>query len=122
MSELLTRILIGVVVITFVSVTVVLTKPVSGGGRLARKLCIVNAMGWLFILPLSTTGHPPAFLIPTILFWLINLVLLPAAASALWASYKEREESAPFLAMASSYIAMNIVFLFVIPFLLLVRG
>ena len=121
MSETLTRILIGVMAVTFVAVSVVLLKPVSGGGRLARKLCIANAVGWFFILPLSTTGHPPAFLFPTILFWLINLVLLPAAAFALWTSYKDREENVPFLGVASSYVVLNIVLLFVVPLLMLVR-
>ena len=46
------------------------------------------------ILPLPTTGHPPAFLIPFFLFWLSNLVLLPAAAIALRMSYREHEERA----------------------------
>ena len=121
MSELIARILIGLVVITFVFLFLLLTKPVRGGGRLARKLCIANAVGWLFILPLSSTGHPPPFLIPMALFWLINLVLLPAAAFALWASYKERGEGIPYLAVASSYIVMNLVILFVIPFVWVVR-
>ena len=121
MSELTTRILIAVVVIMFVSVSLILTKPVSGGGRLARKLCIANAVGWLFILPLSSTGHPPPFLFPTVLFWLINLVLLPAAAFALWASYKEREEAIPYLAVTSSYIVMNLVILFAVPFVWVLR-
>jgi hypothetical protein len=121
MSGLLIRILIGVVVLAFICVSLVVTRPVSGGGRLARKLCIVNAVGWICILPLSTTGHPPAFLFPMILFWLVNLVLLPAAATALWTSHKKREESVPYLAVASSYIILNLVVLFVIPALWLLR-
>jgi hypothetical protein len=120
-SESITRIFIGVVVIMFVSVSLMLTKPVSDGGRLARKLCIANAAGWLFILPLSSRGHPPPFLIPTVLFWLINLVLLPAAAFALWASYKEHAEEIPYLAVASSYIVLNLVILFVVPFVWVLR-
>ena len=121
MADLITRILIGHVVIIFIFLFLILTKPVSGGGRLARKLCIANAVGWLFILPLSSTGHPPPFLIPTALFWLINLVLLPSAAFALWASYKEREERVPYLAVASSYIVGNLAILFVVPLVWLVR-
>ena len=70
---------------------------------------------------LSSTGHPPPFLIPTALFWLINLVLLPAAAFALWASYREREERIPYLVVASSYIILNLAILFVIPIVWLVR-
>ena len=121
MSELTTRILVGLVVIIFVFLFLILTKPVSGGGRLSRKLCVANAVGWLFILPLSSTGHPPPFLIPTALFWLINIVLLPAAAFALWTSYKEREERISYLAVASSYIVVNLAILFVIPLVWLVR-
>ncbi len=105
----------------FVSISLVLTKPVSGGGRLARKLCVANGVGWLIILPLSTTGHPPPFLTPTVLFWLINLGLRPAAAIALWVSHKNREERISYLAVASSYIAMNLVILFVGPFVWVLR-
>lgn len=116
MSELMIRILICVVAIVFIAASLSLTKPVSDGGRLTRKLCIGNAVGWLLLSPLSNSGHPPPVLIPLLLFWLINLVLLPAAATALWASYKEREEGFPFVAVASSYILMNLVTLFVVPF------
>lgn len=116
MSELMIRILICVVAVMFIFVSLVLTKPVTDGGRLSRKLCIANAVGWLLISPLSSEGHPPTFLLPTILFWLINLVLLPAAGSALWAGYKEREGGFPFVAVASTYIIMNLVTLFIVPF------
>jgi hypothetical protein len=105
----------------FLSASLILAKPVSDGGRLARKLCIANAAGWLFILPLSNTGDPPPFLIPLTFFWLINLVLLPAAAFALWASYRQREERIPYLAVASSYIVVNLAILFVIPVVWFVR-
>jgi drug/metabolite transporter (DMT)-like permease len=108
------------VVIVFL-LSFILAKPVSDGGRLARKLCIANAVGWLFILPLSSTGHPPPWLIPMVLFWLLNLGLVPAAVFALWASYKEREERIPYLAVASSYIMVNLAVLFVIPIVWLMR-
>jgi hypothetical protein len=51
-----------------------------------------------------------------ILFWLANLVLLPAAFFALWKSHKEREERIPFVAVGSTYIALNLAVLFVVPF------
>lgn len=121
MSGLIARILICLVVIVFVSVSLILAKPVSGGGRLARRLCIANAVGWLIILPLSTSGHPPQFLIPTVLFWLINLVLLPAAAIALWLSHKQREEGIPYLAVAFTYIVMNFLVLFAVPIVWILR-
>ena len=115
------QIVLGIVVITFVSVSLTLTKPVSNGGRLARKLCIVNAVGWLVILPLPDMGHPPLWLILMVPFWLGNIVLLPAAAFSLWSSYKDREETKSFLVVASIYIALNLVILFVIPLVWLVR-
>ena len=115
MAELIVRVIAFLALLIFVFVSLRLIKPMTGGGRLARKLCIANAVGWLIILPLSTTGHPPTFLFPTILFWLINLVLLPATAIALWVSHKEREERALYLATASTYVAVNAVILFVVP-------
>lgn len=120
-SELIAKFLICLGVIIFVSVSLSLAKPVSGGGKLSLKLCIANAVGWLIILPLSNIGHPPPFLIPTVLFWLINIVLLPAAAIALWVGHKEREERIPYLAVASTYVAMNLVVLFVVPFVWFLR-
>ena len=112
----MTRVLIGVVAIGFILVSVFLTKPDSSGGRLSRKLSIANAVGWLLIVPLSNRGHPPPSLIPMILFWLANLVLLPAAFFALWKSHKEREERIPFVAVGLTYVAFNLVVLFVVPF------
>ena len=92
-----------------------LVKPASEGGKLTRKLCIVNALGWIVIMPLPTTGHLPAYLIPMFLFWLVNLVLLPSAAIALWTSYKEGEERTSYLAITSSYVAMNFLILIIYP-------
>jgi hypothetical protein len=120
-AELVARIIAFLAVIIFVFVCLRLIKPVTGGGKLSLKLCIANAVGWLIILPLSTTGHPPPFLFPTVVFWLINLVLLPATAIALWVSHKEREERTRYLAAASTYVAMNAVVLFVVPLVWIVR-
>jgi hypothetical protein len=114
-SELMIRILIGIAAIAFIFASLFLTRPDSSGGRLARKLCIGNAVGWLLFVPLSTKGHPPAFLIPGILFWLINLVLLPAAFFALRTGHKEREEKISFVAVAAAYIALNLAVLYVVP-------
>jgi len=120
-AELVARTIAFLGVLIFVFVCLRLIKPVTGGGKLSRKLCIANAVGWLIILPLSTTGHPPPFLFPTVVFWLINLVLLPATAIALWVSHKEREERNVYLAAASTYVAMNAVVLFVVPLVWIVR-
>lgn len=95
--------------------SLLLVKPASEGGRLTRKLCIANAVGWIIIMPLPTTGHLPAYLIPLVLFWLSNLVLLPSAAIALRMSYREREEKISYLALASSYVALNFLILIIYP-------
>jgi hypothetical protein len=121
MSELMAKILIFLMATVFVYLSLRLAKPVSWGGTLSRKLCIANAAGWLIILPLSTVGHPPPFLIPTLLFWLINLVLLPTAAIALWMGHKEREEKIPYLIVASTYVAMNILILIGAPLVWVLR-
>ena len=122
MSESIARILIGVVVITFAFVSLSVAKPVSDGGKLSFKLCIANALGWLVILPLSGSGHPPPFLIPMISFWLINLVVLPSAAISLWVGHKEGEERVRYLAVGGTYVAMNLVVLFVVPFIWLLSS
>jgi hypothetical protein len=50
MSETTIRILIGIVVVLFVCAVVSVTKPTSGAGTFARKLCIANAVGWIILL------------------------------------------------------------------------
>jgi hypothetical protein len=121
-SESIARILICLIVIAFISVSLSLAKPVSDGGKLSHKLCIANALGWLAILPLSNRGHPPPFLIPMIFFWLINLVLLPSAAIALWVGHKEREERVRYFAVGVAYVAMNVLVLFIVPFIWLLTN
>jgi hypothetical protein len=50
-----------------------------------------------------------------------HLVLLPATAIALCVGHKKREERVLYLVIASMYVALNAVVLFVIPFVLVVR-
>ena len=119
MTNLLAKILIFLIILLF-GFFFTTARPVSGGGKLSFKLCIANAIGWLIVLPLSAKGHPPPLLIPAVLIWLINLVLLPAAAFALWSSYKERDESHRYLAIASTYVALNVMVLFAVPLIWLV--
>ena len=99
----------------FLIVCLLWKKPVSDCGKLSFKLCLVNALGWFIIVPLSGSGHPPPFLFPALLFWLVNLPLLPATVIALWVCRKDREEKAAYLAVAWAYVVMNIVILFVLP-------
>jgi len=115
MSDSMLRILIAMIVVTFVAVCLGFTRPVSPGGRFSLKLALVNAAGWLIVLPLSDAGHPPPWLIGLAIFWLMNLVLLPAAMIALWVSYKGREERTNYLAVAGTYLCLNLIFLFLVP-------
>ena len=123
MTELVVKISIFSVATLFLIICLLWERPISDGGKLSLRLCAVNAAGWLLVLPLtfSEGGHPPVWLFPLSLFWLVNLPLLPAAAVALWVCYKWREEGVPYLAIASAYVLMNIVFLFVLPLVLLIR-
>jgi hypothetical protein len=57
-----------------------------------------------------------------IFFWLINLVLLPSAAIALWVGHKEREERVRYFAVGVAYVAMNVLVLFIVPFIWLLTN
>ena len=103
-------------------VCLVLLKPGSGGGQLALKLIVINALGWLVILVLPDGGHPPLWLLVLLLFFPLNLVLLPAASAALWKSYKEREEKNSYLMMSGAYVFANFLVLVVIPITWLVTS
>ena len=113
---------IALLVVIFAVTLLFITKPISASGRFALKLALVNAVGWLLILPLPDDGHPPLSLIGYGIFWLINLVLLPAATIALWLCYKEREEKKSYVAVAAAYLGLNFVVLFLIPLIWLVRS
>jgi hypothetical protein len=115
MSDSLFRILIVIISIVFAFLALTLTIPISDGGKLARKLCLIDAAGWVFIMALPTSGHPPAYLIPLALFWLANFVMMPAAVFALWKSYKERQENKTYLAVAFTYAAINLFVFIGIP-------
>ena len=121
MSEIIVKFIVFSVVAIFIAICVLWKKPVTDCGKLIRKLCLVNAVGWLLILPLSDRGHPPPFLFPLLLFWLVNLPLLPAAAVVLWTCRKGREEKSLFLAVTSTYVVINMAVLFILPLIWLAR-
>ena len=123
MTELVVKVSICLVAAIFLTICLLWKRPISDGGKLSLKLCAVNAAGWLLImlLPFSESGHPPPWLFPTLLFWLINLPLIPSAAVALWVCYKGREERASYLAVAAAYVVMNAAVLFILPLVLLIR-
>ena len=112
-----TRIGIAITALLFISISFGVIKPSSDSGRLSRKLSLINAIGWLILLPLPDKGHPPLILFPLVLFWLANLVLVPAAIIALWVSHRDGEEKLRYLLLAGTYVALNLIFLFAIPLL-----
>jgi hypothetical protein len=120
-SETIVKFIVFSIVAIFIAICALWEKPVTDCGKLIRKLCAVNALGWLLILPLSDRGHPPPFLFPLLLFWLVNLPLLPAAAVALWTCRKGREEKSLFLAVTSTYVVINMAVLFILPLMWLAR-
>lgn len=124
MTESVIKVSIFTAAPLFLIVCMLWKRPLSGGGKLSLKLCAVNAAGWLLLmlLPFSESGHPPAWLFPTLLFWLVNLPLIPTAAVALWVCYKGREERPSYLAIASAYVGINVVVLFILPLVWLIRA
>jgi hypothetical protein len=109
------KLLVGGTVGSFLAVCYVWKKPVTDFGRISRRLCVVNAVGWFILLPLSDRGHPPPYLFPFVGFWLLNFLLLPAIAIVLWMCRRDRQERKSYLAIALTYVALNIIFLYVVP-------
>ena len=121
MSEFTIKIVIGLIVLVFAT-GLVFARPITGAGKFSLKLVIINVVGWLLVLPFETRGHPPPFLIAFGIFWLINLLLLPAATIALWISFKEREERKSYIVVLGSYLVLNLVVLIVLPVTLLIQS
>jgi hypothetical protein len=123
MFEPVGRMIILIVVVLFLLCSLTLARPLSGGGKLSLKLFIVNAFGWLALLPFfGGRGDPPSWLIFLMLFWLVNLVLLPAGIIAVWVAFREHEEKIGYLALASAYALLNVITLFVFPLIWLFRN
>lgn len=116
MSEQAAKIVIGLAAIFFLASVFTWAKPVTDDGRSSRKLCVVNVTGWLVLLPLlGISGHPPPFLFWLVPFWLLNFLLLPMTATALWVCHRERREREVYLAVALVYVVANVSVLFVVP-------
>jgi hypothetical protein len=98
----------------FLTIGFWLRRPTSSGGRLSLKLLTANVIGW-FITLISLAdgpGHPPLWVLVFSIFLLINLLLLPMSAAALWASQKEGEvEDRAYLIAALSFLCFNIFLL-----------
>jgi hypothetical protein len=107
--------LIALTVCFFLALCYLWKKPITDFGKVSLRICVVNAVGWFIILPFDDRGHPPSFLFPTLLFWLLNLILLPAIAVVLWMCRRDREERKSYLAIASTYLALNVILLYIFP-------
>ena len=116
MSDEATLIVAGIVAPLWVVALFLWAKPASGYGRLARALLAANACGWLLVLPVvDVSGHPPPVVIWALLFWLLNLLLLPVASTILWLCRKDAGERKFYLAVASAYVVANVLALYVVP-------
>ena len=106
------RFVIAAAVVAFATIFL-WRKLVTKLGKLSLVLCAVNAVGWLTIISdfmgTPSGGHPQPFFVPLVLFGLLNLVLLPAAAIALWLSRRGRREEGRYVAAASAYVAVNMI-------------
>ena len=114
-AEAWAKVLIGLTVCVFLALSYLWKYPLTDFGKMSWRLCVVNAVGWLIILPFSERGHPPSWLFPTLLFWLLNLILLPAIAVVLWMCRKDQQERKSYLAIAPTYLAPNVLLLYIYP-------
>lgn len=92
-------------------------RPVTHTGKLSLWLCLANVASWLIVVSLMTeSGHPPPWLMVGVAVWVLNLPLLIAIGTLLWVSFRTREEKRAYLAVALTYLALNSLFLFIVPF------
>jgi len=117
------KILIGLIVGVFLAICYLWQRPLTDLGKVSRRLCVLNAVGWaIMLLPWSNKGHPPSIVIAIWIFWLLNLILLPVIALLLWICRNDHYERKSYVATASIYLALNIVVLYVVPFIGVVIG
>ena len=116
MSDEAALIAVGIIAVLWAAVLFLWAKPATGHGKLARALLAANACGWLLLLPFAgASGHPPPVVIWALLFWPLNLLLLPVAATILWLCRRDGAERKSYLAAAAAYVAANVLALYVIP-------
>lgn len=90
-------------------------KPVSGTGKFALKLSLVNLVSWILFLPLNPLGHPPPQLMFGLVLWLINTPLLIALIVAMWKCLNDPDENKVFLTAVTTLVAFNIIMMWIIP-------
>ena len=105
----------GGTVAWFLAAWYLVERPITHLGRISRRLCVANAIGWLILLPLSDRGHPPPYVFPVFGFWLLNFILLPAIAVVLWMCRRDQQERRSFLVLSLAYVVLNIIVLYIFP-------
>jgi hypothetical protein len=115
LAETWVKVLIGLTVVVFLALCYLWKTPRTDFGKISLRLCVVNAVGWLVVLPLSNKGHPPSWVLGIMVFWLVNLILLPSIAVLLWICRKDQQERRSYLALASIYVALSVVLLYILP-------
>jgi len=54
-------------------------------------------------------------LFPLFGFWLLNFILLPAVVAVLWMCRRDQQERTSYLAIALTYVALNVIILYIAP-------
>lgn len=111
------------VILIITSVSVILAcalwkRPVTAAGWFSFALCMINGIGWFAVL-LIPEPEPLLVFFPIIPFWLFNIMLLHSAGFMLWTCKQDAIERRPFLAIAATYVSLNIVILYVCPLIYL---
>jgi hypothetical protein len=113
------RIIILCIVATFAAIGGVWKRPVTSTGKLSLWLCLGNVVSWLIILPMSRSGHPPQWLIIGPFLWILNLPLLIVTATLVWLTFRSHEEKPAYLVVASTYVLLNSLALYIVPLIVL---
>lgn len=109
-------IVVGAVAALWVAALFLWAKPSTEYGRWARALLAFNGAGWLLGSLLAyVPGHTPPIVYLVVLFWPLNLLLLPAASVMLWVGHRGEGERGAYLLAAFAYVVVNVLMLYVVP-------
>lgn len=120
MTDIFVKVAVFAVLMMFVAVCSLWQKPRTPSGKLALKLCLINVISWVIVLPLDDEGHPPPRVMAGALLWLLNLPVLVALIAALSVSFRSREENVVYLTIITIYVALNVALLCILPAFLLI--
>src|ERR1041385_639258 len=118
MSHLQFTVIVSTVLLAYLIVAF-WRAPRTDSGRLARKLCLVNLISWVVVLPLDVRGDPPPAVIVGGLLWLLNLPIIIGTITALWVSIRAREENKTFLTASAIFVILNVGILWITPIVFL---